>query len=651
MSAPLTENNLFSVLREYASRLEVQYMIEEEVKAFQKKVLPRILSEAFTTASDAAETTSQTFLPPSFSAAAPSPAATIPDSEWVQTFLKAHVDDVLGRRLPSMIAQEVQQQLRNAVGGALAPSSLSGSPPYDDSPVPVASARARAGLPPLPPSPHPSQSPPCETTPVSAGRRTPEPQGDDNRDSTLGSSAAHDEGRRQREKILNAVADMDRQLKGLQREVDEVVHHQRLSRCRLEYFCETLQGTALSLGAESKPPSLCVALEQALDDRKTDVVRARLASILQGLLLLPTEPDSGRVADIHNETVFSYGGSSSLAPQVGRLSHNSLASVKADAVPSSSHETPLPLQHRSSSCVHRDAQAPSLIATGAIEAPPAKSLYSSGMHPVNSAPTSAHTLTDAPHGDASETAAPLPKAQRSIKTRGTAASAATTKAVSPSPRPSMQQSSALLTANETAPPPLPLLRQQSCAPLDAGGTVSQSAPLTQMCADMSLRKRFSRGTHETVSMQVSAGSATDVTSTPSPASCTDHARVCFRGSQCRRVPSSSTPVASPREVATARGAPPDVVLGIDAVDIPSGVLPGTLGQRGAVRVESVSPLQLADRSGVCRGDVLLSVNHRPVGSCEQLRTVLRALRATQLSVAVELYRHTIQEIIMITLHL
>ncbi|TPP51576.1 hypothetical protein CGC20_35975 [Leishmania donovani] len=620
MSAPLTEHNLFSALREYASRLEVQYMIEEEVKKFQEKVLPRVLSEAFATAShaaaaestasgDAAGAASRTVSSsPLSKTAAPSHATATPNSDWVRTFLKAHVDDVLSRQLPPMIVREVQQQLRNANGSALAPSSSSGSPPCGESSVPAAAARARAGLPPLPPSPRSSRSPPCETTPVPAGRITPEHRGGGNRDLTLLASAADDEGRRQRKQILNAIADIEHQLQGVQRELDEVVHQQRLSRCRFEYLCETLHGTGLSSAAESTPSSLCVALEQALDDRKADVVRARLAAMLQGLLPPPAEPHSGKGAEIRNEAALTRGSSPSLAPQDGRLLSASLASAKSYAVPSSGHNTPPQLLDRSPSCLRGDAQSSPLVTTGAVEAPPAQPPYSSGMPPVNSAPASARTLTYARHGDASAAvagavrpaAAALSRAHRSITTRGTAASAAAAKA----------------------------------------------------CADPSMRERAARDTHATTSMRMADSCATGATTTAPTANCTDPSNACFRSSLYHSVASSSiTSVASPREAAAAGGAPRAMVLGIDAVDIPPGVLPGALGRQGAVRVESVTPLQLAERAGVCRGDVLLSVANRPVGSCEQMRAALAAVRATQTPVTLEVYRHTIQEIVFITLQM
>ncbi|TPP46658.1 hypothetical protein CGC21_23825 [Leishmania donovani] len=592
MSAPLTEHNLFSALREYASRLEVQYMIEEEVKKFQEKVLPRVLSEAFATAShaaaaestasgDAAGAASRTVSssPPS-KTAAPSHATATPNSDWVRTFLKAHVDDVLSRQLPPMIVREVQQQLRNANGSALAPSSSSGSPPCGESSVPAAAARARAGLPPLPPSPRSSRSPPCETTPVPAGRITPEHRGGGNRDLTLLASAADDEGRRQRKQILNAIADIEHQLQGVQRELDEVVHQQRLSRCRFEYLCETLHGTGLSSAAESTPSSLCVALEQALDDRKADVVRARLAAMLQGLLPPPAEPHSGKGAEIRNEAALTRGSSPSLAPQDGGLLSASLASAKSYAVPSSGHNTPPQLLDRSPSCLRGDAQSSPLVTTGAVEAPPAQPPYSSGMPPVNSAPASARTLTYARHGDAS------------------------------------------------------------------------AAVAGAACADPSMRERAARDTHATTSMRMADSCATGATTTAPTANCTDPSNACFRSSLYHSVASSSiTSVASPREAAAAGGAPRAMVLGIDAVDIPPGVLPGALGRQGAVRVESVTPLQLAERAGVCRGDVLLSVANRPVGSCEQMRAALAAVRATQTPVTLEVYRHTIQEIVFITLQM
>lgn len=108
--------------------------------------------------------------------------------------------------------------------------------------------------------------------------------------------------------------------------------------------------------------------------------------------------------------------------------------------------------------------------------------------------------------------------------------------------------------------------------------------------------------------------------------------------------------AAPSKTSSAASSRP-ITLGIDAVNVPPGVLPDALGKHGAVRVQSVSPRQLAEKAGVCRGDIFLSVDHRRVRSCEQLRDVLSLVPPQQDAVAVELYRHTAHQIITVLLRL
>ncbi|KAI5685955.1 PDZ domain [Leishmania braziliensis] len=667
MSAHLTEKDLFSALREYVSRLEVQYMIEEEVKKFQEKVLPRLLSEAFAAASHGATAGQMASSPGPSTTPAPSHVTATPNIEWVQTFLKAHADDALSRRLPSMISHEVQRQLRSASGSAQAESSAqassssSRSPPRGEAVVATAAAQPRVGLPPLPPSPpRPSLTLPPEITIVSAETSSAKHQGDGNRNFTSLASTAHDEGRRQREQVLSAISDIEHQLKDVQRDINEVVHQQRLSRCRLEYLCEVLQGTDLFPAAETRPSSLCVALKQALDDRQADAVRARLAVMLQGLLPLSTEPHPGRGTVVDYQPTFTLGGSPSPTPQDVQQSSPSAASVKSYAVPSFSSDAQRQSLTRSPSRLRCGLPSPPHSASGPVGAPPAHTPHSSGACPANKAPTWACTLVYTRHGDAAATtagtfrpagAAPA-KAVRSITTRGTAASSLTPKAAPPPPPPVEQQPSALRPTHGTAPSPPPVLRQQSHDPLGAGGAVSRPTPLPQECAVPSMRDKTRRETHRGTSVRTVDSTAPEADEAAPLATYTHPSNARFRSNMGRDASSSSIISAAPsREGAAAGWASRAVVLGIDALNVPSGVLPGALGRQGAVRVQSIAPLQPAERAGVCRGDILLSVNHHSVSNCEELRAVLAAVPATQLTIAAELYRDTIDQIVSITLQL
>ncbi|KAG5484945.1 hypothetical protein LSCM1_07020 [Leishmania martiniquensis] len=666
MCSHLTEHVLFTALREYASRLEVQYMIEEEVKKFQEKVLPRLLSEALATASHAAAAeptaggltagavTRRASSPsPSPSAsAAPSHTSTTLNSEWVQTFVRAHADDVIGRQLPLLISQEVQRQLRSvneraqAASNEAAPSPSPGSPPRGE----AAGARARPDLPTLPLSPpRLPLAPPRERTAGLAEMCPGNLRSGETREITLAASTIHDEGRRQREQILNAIADIEHQLKATQRDLNGVVQQQQLSRRRLEYLFESLQGVGLSPTSESEPLSLCAALEQALDDRQADAVRARLATVLQGLLRHWTEARLGRGVGAHDQDASTLGSSPLPAPQADRLPYAPLASAKSYVMPRCSHYTPPQRLDHSPSRLHGDSPSPVRIAADAAGAPPAQPQHMPGRAPADLALMSERSLACALYGDAG--ASPS-RAKRSSKTRGTVASLAVAQAA-PSPAlPSAPEPPAFRTASATSPSSSPSAAQHSRAQPDADETASRLASPPQEYIDSSLRERAGRGTHASSSMRMADVCVATSTAAVSPASCTYRSNARPRSVAHHDVPSSSIMAASPsRGSASSRMASRAVVLGIEAVNVPSGALPGALSSHGAVRVQSVAPLQLAERAGMCGGDVLLSVDHHPVGSCEELRDVLAAVPATQLSIAVELYRQTIHQVISMKLQL
>ncbi|KAG5510672.1 hypothetical protein GH5_06888 [Leishmania sp. Ghana 2012 LV757] len=675
MSSPLTEHVLFTTLREYASRLEVQYMIEEEVKKFHETVLPRLLSGACATAlretkaesaadgrtDGAADRRVSSPSPPA--TAAPSCASAILNPEWVQTFLKAHVDDVVGRQLPVMIAHEVQRQLRRANERAqaesseAAPSPSSGSWPCGT----AAGGRTHPHTPALPLSPpRPPRVPPREATAESVEKGPTKHQRDDYSDFTLAAATTRDEGRRQREQILNAIADIERRLKITQHDLNGVVHQQRLSRCRLEYLCESLKGVNVSPATESEPSSLCAALEQALDDRQADVVRVRLAAIFQGLLLQWTESHPGRESGAHGHALSTHGSSPSPARQVGQPPHASSVSAESNRLPSCSRYTSPQQLTRSPSRLYCHSPSPLPVETGAVRAPLAQPPCLLETAPVSLALSSAGALPYSRHCDAAATdaeaapsaVAPPTRAVRSIKTRGTVTSAATGKAVASTAPPSMQQPPALKMVNATAPFSPPMAPEQSPAPPDVDGAALLLVPLSKECVDTSMRERARRGTRASIPMRAVDAPVPTTASAASPVNCTNHSTAPSCSSVHHNMSSSSiTSAGSSRENASSRVASRALVLGIEAVNIPSGVLPGAISRRGAVRVVSVAPRQLAERAGLCRGDVLLSVDHRPVGSCEELKSALAAVPATQLSVAVELNREAIHQTLFVTVPL
>lgn len=685
MSAPLTENDLFGALRGYASTLEVQYMIEEEVKKFQEKVLPRLLTEALAAKSPAPSTTATTArdangaggvsdapanngqaagaavasspLRLSSSSPSASPVAGVglaaphtPDAEWAQTFIKAHVEDALSRCLPTMIAAEVQRQLRGASDAAAAV---------------VAAARSRVGLPPLPPSPpRPPLAPPRDGTAATAPAA----------DAALGSSLAHthhrdadgapaqDEGRRQRERILGAIADIEHQVNGMQRELNVVLQQQQRTRCRLESLCDALEPPAPAApghtagAAETASESLCTALERALDEREVSVVRTRLATALVGLLPAPAPappPPSARPTLSANASATDAMESSGQWPSV---SHATVVSLLPPTPPATGpiRDGPPRLSLRSPARLHRDPGATSPLAAPLASGPaflntvaprvssPLRSPSQTSpsppavppFHAALSSSVTARTLDFARTDAAATTAAAVLPARpvRAITTRGAARDGASSAVAASLPQ-----------SVTTSPSPPPALRRPTRLPSDDASAAAAAAAAAAAPPTLTPRERTGSDTR---GRATTAAAATGTTAPPRRTSQGSFPPplAAMRGSPTKL---SGSPLNSPTRPRGGRA----VVLGVDAVNIPAGMLPGALGRQGAVRVQSVAARQLAERAGIYRGDVLLSVDRRAVRSCEELRDVLAAVPLSQSAVAVELYRHTAHQIITVTLRL
>ncbi|KAG5488358.1 uncharacterized protein JKF63_07953 [Porcisia hertigi] len=663
MSAPLTESDLFSALSGYASKLEVQLMIEEEVKRFQKTMLPQLLSDALG-ASPQAKAVQEGCMPSSSTTAVPSHGTVIPNSEWVQMFLKAHADDVLSRELPAMIALEVRRQLHRETGGAQVESAAaasSPSPPQGESVAQTATPSARAGLPPLPSCASlPPLAPLREATGASAEASPAGKQGSVERGCTSPVPTPCDEGRRQREQILNAIADMEHELKDMQRDVDRVSQQQKLSRCRFEYLCEVLQGTGSCLTPKSELSTLCVALEKALDDRQGDVVRARLTEILRGLLPPPAVAHPGKGAAVQDPATVLLSSRSSVIPQDDLLLCGSLTSVASYALTNSCRDAPSqPLPHFFSQ-LHHEPPSPSLGSLGGVGALPAQAAYASLISPVNCATRSPRILTHTRHVDATvkaasagEHAAAAPvRALRSITTRGSAESTATAAGATPAPLASAQQPSASMTTHPTDLSSSPGLRQHSYTQNEASTAALPLAPLPQECIDSRMSKSAVEETRARAPRQAVDDPATTAMAAPRSASRARHSKGPLDGALHHGVSSPSTTAAAfPSEAGGSGRVSRAAVLGVDAVNLPSGLLPGVLGRRGAVRVQSLAPQELAERAGVCCGDVLLAVDHRPVCNCTELRDALEAVPVTQKSIPVQIYRQSIDQLVCVTLQL
>ncbi|KPI88116.1 hypothetical protein ABL78_2803 [Leptomonas seymouri] len=667
MSAPVTESELFAALRGYASTLEVQFLMEEELRKFQEKTLPRLLADAVRGADGDASSpkelnpsatistadakahvgTASTDLLSSLSASAhstadavaahsssPSRQASVSDSEWVRTFLKVHVDDAVACRLPAMVAEEVQRQLRSVNTPVGRPSSPS---PKDSEPASAAQdsgshsgaagVRAARGLPPLPPPPTspppaPSLSQPTHAQIVEKGETAAAA-------ASCAPSAA-DEARRQREQILSAIEDIERQVNRLQRTVDQAMDNEDARRRRWKCLCAALDKrmktsqrgnsteteSSSAEGASPAQPPLHIRLEQLLDNEAEELLLDTLGNL---------------VASIHRAATAasaSHGSSPASAPRPSVASQASRDAV-SDYV-----KSPLPLgevppttspvlsaKPRSAPMRAADSVGRGSLNSDEPPPPPPATAPSTAtrtqfflLHPTSEpAPAGAAAATAArPETPASPPQQPagVCKGVRSITTRGSVSTTAPSSI-------SASLSSLPVLAEDIMPDSTPAAVFDGATHHNGldGTAVRRPASTPRRPADSVVRESTGRG---------QAGY---------PAS----ARA------------SSLLLSSAAATAAANALTRPIKLGIDAVNIPSGVLPDALGKHGAVCVHSVVPHQLAAQAGVCHGDVLLAVGGRRVQSCEQLRDVLAAVPPTQDSLTVELYRHAAHQILTVVL--
>ena len=790
MSAPVSENELFAALRGYASTLEVQLMIEEELKKFQEKTLPKLLAQAVsnnnsshhenhsggdaTTRDEAGsstpdnkasepahnETSINTTVPSS------SPSSSPPNAEWVQTFLKAHVDDTVARRLPTMIAQEVQRQLRsmNAAAAAATPppqndshatldglssnstshsnhlnstgmSGGSSAVNYTNAGSSAVDLRSSMGLPPLPP-PAPASTPPLRPTPTHesvtssstaspAAAAAPSP-GAGGAANT--SSSAADEARRQREQILFAIEDIERQVNSLQRAVDDAVDAQEARGRCWAFFCaalDTRMQAQEDRGAAETLPCLQARLQRQLEDQQAEALLTTLETVMTCLRPQQhqqqqnrgNEESSGVSTPAPRGTAASPNSAEVVAAATAALRHvpsssplpqdlptsTSTLNVERHTNPSNLRGMPPPQQQQQSSS--SSPETPPLRTDGPLGRGSVCSSSGEPPSPPPTAPDYAATVkseTTTMTKNAADTATwtavpafaapsspPLPhfaglnRGVRAITTRGAAATS--TSSASSSVK-------SLPTTASDAPPILSLT--PTSVDVSAGqrgglgGTaVRRPAPSPWECVDPLSRDQQPLPQQQQQSSLPSASrhhhrqySPTRTTS-PSAAATSSSllaaARIAVEpveATTLRRAdnatmydgninltlsrlshtknstsPATATAAATVASEPTANARP--ITLGIDAVNVPAGVLPEALGRHGAVRVQSVTRRQLAEKAGLCRGDVVLSVDGRSVRSCEQLRDVLNAVPPSQDSLTVQLYRHTAHQVITVLLKL
>jgi S1-C subfamily serine protease len=730
MSAPVTENELFTALRGYASTLEVQYMIEEELKKFQEKTLPKLLDDAVGggwSGSGRGATTAPASPPASPAhhsshAVAPSSSlssgaafghASTPDAEWVQTFLKAHIDDTVARRLPTMIAQEVRRQLQSAIGaGAVDNASNTRSEENSSGTIDnnnqsnsgssstgAADLRSAVGLPPLPPplaasfSAAAASSRPAHVewpedntkTVEAASVAQPSPP------SPLPPASPTAEARRQRAQILSAIEDIELQVNSLQRAVDRVAEEGEQRQRRWAFLCATadkqLRRTSkadATTAAESPDPSqrpLHERLEKILDSRQEALLLDTLEALLTALL--PTRPPPAVERHVQSLSRASHEPSASSPNLVARrLSDADLSSSPSQPqqqLQSSPEVSPMRADGLAGRSSLYNSEPPSPPPTA-----PFSTTRAQDRNPLPAPSTVTHPAPPPPPPLQPPQHVGAVKGVRSITTKGSAATSPSSGPASVKSLPTFPGDglpiASLATAvgvgeggsgsNPQALPPFPSHFHAHHSSGLEGTAVRRPAPSPRECVDPVmqdgngcapdhqhqeyqhlLRHRSPRRLASSVSSLPSANSARGCAAAAtkyagaSTMSC-DAEGLSNNSNNSTTLPPSVSQLKS-SAAASASTSARHITLGIDAVNVPAGVLPDALGRQGAVRVQSVAPRQLAAKAGVCRGDILLSVDGRHVRSCEHLRDVLLAVPPTQNTLAVELYRHTAHQILTV----
>ncbi|CAD2222912.1 PDZ domain containing protein, putative [Angomonas deanei] len=204
MEDTIKKNEIFTLLKNYPSTLEVQLMIDQTLQKFEKKKIAPLLhnnennnNQNHTNAGGSSKAESR---------------------DWMETLVKAQVEDYFMNKLPSLVELEVEKRM--------AARTHSHNQNNDNNSVP----RERSP-PPLPRPPVKSTTTPV--APAAELKDLSEPA------STTSPST---DGQKTREMILTAVHDVEHQLNTLQKEVNELAHQQRTARRRVRRLCEALEG-------------------------------------------------------------------------------------------------------------------------------------------------------------------------------------------------------------------------------------------------------------------------------------------------------------------------------------------------------------------------------------------------------------------------
>lgn len=631
----VSEGQLFTALRGYASLLEVDYKIEAAIQAFETRRLPSLVASMTTNSASPPDTAKQSAI----NGAAATTAAVMRDRHaekddeaqrnWMEVFIRAHVDQVISQELPSLVARAVEQLQQQQSRRSTSPGRRPPLPPSPPRPPlapprdPMAEVDRR-----LPSSSHAEEKASREED----GMVTP-PATTLAPATSTGGGEGEDVGRRQREKIIAAIEDIETQVNCLQRTVNEVSHEYRLSHRRLQGLFAAVDhprqhggggedDTASVANTKAAPAAtpttaLFSRIVELLDNGDAKNVQQTLASILQRLLHFSAATATGQTSD-NGGARASVSAHGSLEPPHQQL--QVAPYIPLSAAPPSSPPGVEP--SAAAEATSMNISAASLNPPCGAETPTSTTLNScSATNTYHRSGLQGTAVRR--YGTAYETNISISQEEQEQRRSASAPAAARGPRSAP-PKSSATPSSTSLATRSTT----------STTTATAGG----DGTLTSSTVE-ALRKSRSVARYLQRPSPNAAAFAADVR-IAAPASPSAAAENCIDGEAAYSASRLSS-------LAAAEG----VTIGIDAANIPPGVLERFTGTRGGVRVQAVVPQLAAWRGGVCRGDVILSMNGVAVQTCAGLKEALRSIPPTQRVVPLELYRYTAQKVLTIYLKL
>lgn len=693
----VTHAQLFDILRGYSSTLEVQLMISEAVARAQKtstQPSTALLHE------DGDHHHYQPYVTESRR------AASQPSDGWAETLLKAQIEESLTRQLPGWIRAEVARQLNELAVGAGPSHETSGG--STGSPLSNAVSPIKQSSPARPPLPRsPSTRPLAERESGSsednavAGdveheRAILSTQNEVAENGSVGSihrlsgchGVAETDEEAEAEELMGAVDDLRHLVDNLQRQVNELAHQQRCASQRVGRLLQALElplfssvpaKEAVSSPSRGNQRGVSVTSANSVHDGgEADTATTRYGRLYADLLIA-LDACQGDVV----RSLLCHSVDALLAPQhaTRSLQHprppspspslltptRSPGEDKSRYVPSAASSVAQPATGPPFGCATPPPPPPS---AAAVAAAAAAAVPSAGREEVdddgersmsNRSPGRVPAL-QRPGGtrrggeDSDPSRTPSPVSPVPLRVPATLVSGAPSMMVVAGAAKEVPHIAFL-------PPPQASVRQGFHPESRESGsrrqTLAHSPPSSSLTPSShgkgcllvnSERVRGSPPPSRSVAV-VSAEKREDFRKGGEALAATSAADHGIRDT----APRTYRGPAGVRGASLAKAALPsgNVLLGIEAITVPPGVLPQRMGQRGGVRVLSVEPGELGERVGLRAGDVVVAVCANgtplsPVETCGELVDSLRVALHYE-NVSIEVYRHNSQGVLRLSL--